>query len=146
MVRSSKRRRRPYTYANGPVGGPLTKFRVYPAAQCPAKQDLIYDGQCQGVRGHTGLHWFYRADGCLIQWPYRKDIESDSDMALSMTPPDHKSYIHPQRKIKEHYHSFDRREKIGTMKAEPLDAKTARLLQRFDRKRNRRAKRARSTE
>ena len=146
MARSSRIRRRPYTYATGPVGGSLTKFRVYPAAQCPAKQDLIEEGQCQGVRGHSGMHWFYRADGCLIRWPYRKDIKSGSDTALSMTPPDHKSYIHPQKKIKEHYHSFDRCEKIGTIKAEPLDEKTARALKRFSRKRKRSTKQARSTE
>lgn len=82
----------------------MTKFRVYDAKQCRST-DFMSGCRCQGVEGHKKPHWCYREDGFLEQWKSKKDIKGPGDWAASSTPPDHKSYIHPKDKIKEHHRS-----------------------------------------
>ena len=80
---------------------------------CKSKYDLFHKGQCQGCSGHKGHHWFYEADGSLIQWRNDSDPKSKNDgsklmkkyggFGSSYIPPDHERYIHPKDKIKHAY-------------------------------------------
>lgn len=84
------------------------------AKQCRAKRDLLYKGQCQGCSGHKGHHWFYEPHGSLFQWANNKDPKSKNSgsklmkkyggFGCSITPPDHKSWVHPKRMYKLAYH------------------------------------------
>ncbi len=119
-----------YTYSNGPVGGPLTKFRVHQANQCRAKEGFLGpEGRCQGVQGHKGMHWFYEPNGWLYQWKSKKDIKGQFDVASSHCPPGSKNYIHP--KDQEDWISFNTREVIGTEEAEPIPKKVQKILKKF---------------
>lgn len=55
------------------------------------------DKNCVGSMGHSCPHWRYAEDGSLHQWRPTKGLKK-WDGASSMTPPDHKSYIHPKDK------------------------------------------------
>ena len=117
-------------FSTGPVGGTMTTHRVHPAAQCPSKHWMGGE-RCQGVRGHKGPHWCYRSDGWLEQWQQKKDIKGPWDWASQTTPPDHKGYVHPKDKQKEHHRNFDKWEVVGTFedKEPPL---SKRKLKRLD--------------
>ena len=55
------------------------------------------DKHCVGILGHDCPHWRYDEDGSLHQWRSCKGLKK-WDWASSMTPPDHKKYIHPKNK------------------------------------------------
>lgn len=80
----------------------MTKKQV---KQCKSK-DAISKLQCQGIKGHKGWHWCYRANGWLNQWKRKKDIKGPMDIAASQTPPDHAMYIHPKDKIDEAFYYY----------------------------------------
>lgn len=92
-----------HDYEMGPVDGEMRKYRRYEAPQCTSYDTFCAEKKpehrrCQGVKGHTGWHWYYSPDGWLIQWPYRKDVKRGTDTCHSDTPPNHKHYIHPKDK------------------------------------------------
>lgn len=92
---------------------PPRVLKIIPATRCPSRglSDLGGDGcQCCGVKGHKGLHWRYREDGCLEQWPNRKGLKP-WEVAHSTTPPCHNSYINPKDKAAE-YHMAHNKSKL----------------------------------
>jgi hypothetical protein len=111
-------------YSNGPINGPLTKFRVKLAPQCKNKNNIWGDNiRCQGLDKHKGPHWAYKSNGWLTQWQSKKNIKSKWDWAVQVTPPDHKDYIHPKEKIKEWYANFNQTKVVGQEPAESLPKK-----------------------
>lgn len=114
-------------YATGPVGGPMTEYRVYHATQCKS-EDTFHQAKCQGVHGHKGPHWSYGPNGWLHRWQRKKDIKSKWDWASSSTPPGHPEYPDPEIQTALYYKNFDRREVVGTKRAEPVSKRTAKLL------------------
>ena len=67
--------------------------------QCSEK--VFYYGQCQGVKGHKGVHWCYGAEGSF-QWGDNKKDPQRAGAAGSI-PPEHKSYISPLKMSKEYH-------------------------------------------
>lgn len=86
---------------------PLPITKIIKARRCTSKRSIFADGQCCGVAGHKGLHWKYREDGSLDQWPNKKGLKPWS-IGYSMTPPGHKSYVHPKDKADEYYMHHNR--------------------------------------
>jgi hypothetical protein len=71
------------------------------AEQCPER--CIF-GECQGVKGHKGIHWSYRSCGSFI-W---RDNDADpkykhEHIAGGVTPPGDKHYVNPIDMFKHHY-------------------------------------------
>lgn len=69
-------------------------MRLLPARKCRSKDML--DRQCQGVFGHSGLHWCYSGLGWLEQWTNKRGRRR-FDMAHRSTPPGHKDYVSPEK-------------------------------------------------
>lgn len=69
------------------------------AAQCDQKVFLL--DQCQGVKGHKGVHWSYAPNGSF-RWSDNKEFPEHKGYA-GMMPPDHESYKTPQEMHKEYY-------------------------------------------
>jgi tRNA (cmo5U34)-methyltransferase len=69
------------------------------APQCPAK--VFFWERCQGVRGHTGVHWCYGPDGSF-RWSDNKRHPRHDGCAGS-TPPDHKDYVPPKKMAAQYF-------------------------------------------
>ena len=71
--------------------------------QCRS-HDRMKDLQCQGMPKHKGPHWAYDAAGHLIRWANKKEKDLEwKRIAVSWTPPGHKSYISPEEMDKYQY-------------------------------------------
>ena len=79
---------------------------------------ILMSGQCQGVSGHSGLHWSYRPDGSLAWRVNDKDPPNPDlkNIAGGWTPPDHKDYISPSEKVKEFWLNFSTEEELTDLK------------------------------
>lgn len=60
--------------------------------QCDQK--VFLSGECQGVKGHDGVHWCYHPSGSF-EWDKNEDNLHDDDVVAGSTPPDHKDYVSP---------------------------------------------------
>lgn len=69
--------------------------------QCKARVFLTHE--CQGVKGHEGNHWCYANDGSYCYSVVKGSKESAAGIGSGMTPPNHKSYVHPKDKRKEYF-------------------------------------------
>lgn len=68
---------------------------------------VFFFEQCQGVEGHNGHHWCYGPDGSYHWQKNDNDPESNEKEAVAGSiPPDHKLYVSPKKKVKEHYLNF----------------------------------------
>lgn len=63
--------------------------------QCCA--DVIMAPECQGVKGHTGDHWSYRADG---SYAYQENNDYPGGGSI---PPDNKDYISPKLMVSKYW-------------------------------------------
>jgi hypothetical protein len=95
-----------------PSGDMITYYEIRPGRwirrewkrQCSARV-FIY-GRCQGVKGHTGMHWRYSPSGDF-DWANNKDDPASNfqgDGVAGSTPPGDDEYVHPE-KMQEHYHA-----------------------------------------
>ena len=62
--------------------------------QC-SEDVFIRRGQCQGVKGHEGVHWRFGSAG-WFEW-------DEPEGCSGTTPPDHKSYVSPLEMEKKHW-------------------------------------------
>jgi hypothetical protein len=69
--------------------------------QCSAK--VFFDGRCQGVKAHKGVHWRYGPSGDF-EWDDNDDDPQEGGGAGS-TPPAHKDYVSPVKMQKHHHMS-----------------------------------------
>lgn len=76
-------------------------FRREWVEQCDEK--LFLGDQCQGVKGHKGVHWHYKLDGSF-HWDDNDD-DPQEDGCSGTTPPGHKTYITPEKMTEQHYRS-----------------------------------------
>lgn len=67
--------------------------------QCP--EELLFNSQCQGVKGHKDVHWCYDAAG-NFHWEDNKD-DIRHEGCSGTTPPGHKQYITPNKMIEKHF-------------------------------------------
>lgn len=74
--------------------------------QCP--KDILLSGQCQGVNGHLGNHWYYRSDGSYAWAVNDKDPPENKkrNIAGGWNPPDSKDWVSPVDMIDKHYTCF----------------------------------------
>lgn len=66
-------------------------------------EEVFMAGRCQGVKGHTGVHWSYRPCGSFA-WD-DNDEAPEHDGCSGSTPPDHKEYKTPLEMQKHYYMS-----------------------------------------
>jgi tRNA (cmo5U34)-methyltransferase len=59
--------------------------------------------ECQGLKGHGGVHWCYRLDGSF-SWR-DNDADRRHDGCAGSTPPGHEKYVSPVEMQERHYHS-----------------------------------------
>jgi tRNA (cmo5U34)-methyltransferase len=69
------------------------------AAQCRA--EVFFYGRCQGVSGHTGVHWCYGLDGSF-RWSDNK-LHPQHGGCAGSTPPDHKDYVPPTKMAAQYF-------------------------------------------
>lgn len=69
--------------------------------QC--NEEVFMAGRCQGVKGHTGVHWSYRHCGSFA-WD-DNDEAPEHDGCSGSIPPDHKEYKTPLEMQKHYYMS-----------------------------------------
>lgn len=60
------------------------------AEQCQHKG--LFLKQCQGIKGHKGVHWSYRPDGSLV---WEDNDDPLHNWAAGSTPPGHERYVSP---------------------------------------------------
>ena len=69
--------------------------------QCQHK--VFIHGQCQGVKGHQGVHWLYSKAGWFDWERNKKDLKcKDVFGACGSIPPGHKRYMTPEKMIDKH--------------------------------------------
>lgn len=74
-------------------------FRREWSLQCPVQ--MWRGRRCQGVCGHNGVHWTYRADGAF-EWEDNED-DSSEDGCSGTVPPGHEHYWTPEEMTHRHY-------------------------------------------
>jgi hypothetical protein len=60
--------------------------------QCSEK--ILFSNQCQGIKGHKDVHWYYKSDGSFAWADNKNDPRHDG--YSGSTPPDHEKYVTPQ--------------------------------------------------
>ena len=75
------------------------------AKQCRCK-DFISGQRCQGVSGHDGAHWAYGSFGQNYQWVVQNKFALGGNIAHTITPPDAKTYISPDQRVKEYFNYY----------------------------------------
>lgn len=95
-----------YTYFE--VGGNWIR-RKY-SEQCG--EMLIFGGRCQGCKGHEGDHWCYSPDGSYCFGRQPSEVKDPLDIASGITPPDHKTYIHPKKMSHLYYNHVYSQEQV----------------------------------
>lgn len=66
-------------------------------------EEVFLHGQCQGVKGHKGVHWSYDPAGCFCWDDNKKDPKEGG--CSGSTPPSHKQYRSPVEMEEHHYSS-----------------------------------------
>lgn len=81
------------------------------AEQCPEK--VFIHGQCQGVKGHKGVHWMYGPSGSY-EWDDNDDDpkHKHENIACGSTPPEHKDYVDPRTMAPHYYREHNTTTKV----------------------------------
>ena len=83
--------------------------------QCP--QSVFLHGQCQGVKGHKGVHWAFTSSGSFTWSDNKRDpLKGEMKGCSGTTPPDHKDYKTPLQMQKHHHNSFYTDSKVADPK------------------------------
>lgn len=69
--------------------------------QC--SESVWFSHDCQGVKGHKGVHWCFSEAGHFL-WDDNEDDPTEGGMGS--IPPDHKHYRTPLEMQKEQYHNY----------------------------------------